>query len=102
MDRSASTVRPPRELATVAEAVLFATAPGDGGGPAALLAFDGAPALDRLIGQLHVVGSQPLHVVARLEYQGVARAVAGRAPGTVQFQASQAPSDALRLLAELS
>ena len=102
MDRSASTVRPPRELATVAEAVLFATAPGDGGGPAALLPFDGATVLDRLIGQLHELGVQPVHVVARLEDQGAVRAVAERAPGAVQVHASQAPADDLRLLAELA
>ena len=104
MDRSASTARAGSDRATVAEAVLFATAPMSGPPPepAALLEFEDATVLDRLIRQLHGLGAQPVHIVARLEDQGAIRAVAERAPGAVQVHASQAAADDLRLLADLS
>ena len=49
----------------VTTAILFATAPGDGGGPAAGMAWEDTTLLGRLCDQLAALGLQDVHVVTR-------------------------------------
>src|SRR4051812_4427575 len=102
MDRSASTARLPREQATVAEAVLFATAPADGGSAAALLEFGDATILDRLLAQLRGLGVAPVHVVGRPADQHALQAVVDRAAGRVLLHLSLTPAADLQVLGDLA
>src|SRR4051812_24662534 len=102
MDRSVSTARLPREQATVAEAVLFATAPAEGGRAAALLEFGDGTVLDRLLAQLRGLGVAPVHVVGRPADQDALQAVVDRAPGRALLHLSLSPAADLQVLGELA
>ena len=79
-------------------AVLFATARDDRGRAAALLPFADATVLDRLLAQLHELGVDPVHVVARPGDEAALRGFRG----DVRVHFSGGAAEDLRLLAELS
>jgi hypothetical protein len=92
----------PRDASTVSTAVLLATAPGAGGGPAALLRCKGGTLLVRLAGQLRRMGIDDIRVLTRPAWQedvGRALDAAGDAAGV---HASPSLAADLRILARIA
>lgn len=101
--QSPPTRRPPAQLSgNIATAVLVATAPGDDGGPAAALPWDGGTLADRLIGQLSNIGIPRMHVVTRPEWEGALRQAAEGAGVAATVHVSQGLSQDLATIAEIA
>jgi hypothetical protein len=79
----------------VTTAIVLATVPAAGGGPAALLPWDGATVLERLLGQLAGLGIGDVHVLARPADEAAVRAVVGD-----RVRASAGTDADLRAIAE--
>jgi len=78
-------------------AIVLATAPASGGGPAALLPWQGGTILSRLLGQLGELGIRDVRVLARPGGEAAVRAVAGD-----RVQLSASTSTDLRAIAEVA
>jgi len=87
----------PADPASVATAVVLATAPAADGGPAALVPWDGGTLLGRLLGQLAALGVADVRVITRSAWEADVRAATA-----VQVLASAAPEADLRSVAEVA
>src|SRR4051794_40661776 len=95
--RGAGARRTGAPLVRGSTAVLVATAAADGGGPAALQAFEGEPVVGRLAAQLASLGIERIHVLPRPAWASAVGAVPG-----VRVEVAEGPPDDLRALARLA
>lgn len=105
--RQSSVRQPPSAAPAVgasqtAAAVLLATAPAEGGGPAAVLPWEDATVLGRLVGQLASLGFGQVDVVTRPAWEAVVGAALESAPVPVRLQLSDDVADDLRTIAEIA
>ncbi|HYH58615.1 MAG TPA: CDP-alcohol phosphatidyltransferase family protein [Thermoleophilaceae bacterium] len=93
--------KPPIQLSgNITTAVLVATAPGDEGGPAAALPWEGGNLLDRALGLMAELGLRDVHVITRPQYEDALRASAEAAGAALRVCAD--PSRDLAEVAELA
>jgi CDP-alcohol phosphatidyltransferase-like enzyme len=85
----AEAVTPPVPGTSVPTAVLLATAPADGAGPAALLSWGGSTLLARTIEQLASLGAGAFHVVTRPQWEHDVARAATRAAVTASADAAE-------------
>jgi hypothetical protein len=79
-------------------AILLATAPAEGDGPAAALPWDGTTVGRRLCDQLLELGAGDIHVVTRPQWTGPAAAHFG----DVEMHAAAGPADDMRAIAAIA
>jgi Family of unknown function (DUF5941)/CDP-alcohol phosphatidyltransferase len=102
-----------RSASGVTTAIVLATAPAPGEGPAALLPFDeGDTLLGRLLDQLTALGVADLHIITRPGWSALVDAAHGSRPrvyaaptpagDATVVHVSPTPADDLRLVAELA
>ncbi len=92
-------VEPPGGIAT---AIVFATAPGEEGQPAATLAWEDHTLVGRLLRQLADMGVPKSYVITRPEWEDALRAAIELAGAAATLQVSAGPSQDLALAAELA
>ena len=85
----------------ITTALVLATAAGEGGGPAAALPWEGAPLLERLLGQLDGIGVARTYVLTRPEWEAQLRESVARV-GTATLEISASPSEDLARSAEIA
>lgn len=83
-------------------AVVLATAPADGGGPAAGLPWEGATVLCRLLEQFASLGVRATHVVTRTAWAPALKPSVAGLGASVELHASPSPAHDLRLVADLA
>jgi hypothetical protein len=82
--------------------VLIATAAADDGGPAALLPFEGATLLERLVEQLRQIGIPRAYVITRPEWEDRLRGVVEAAGPGATLHTSAGLSEDLARIAEIA
>ena len=85
-----------------ARALLFATAPAEDGGPAALLPLAGTTVLGRLLGQLQTLGVGSAFLVTRPEWEELVAAAASHCGAAATVLAADDVGDDLRLTADIA
>src|SRR5215210_6373041 len=85
-----------------ARALLFATAPAEDGGPAALLPLAGTTVLGRLLGQLSILGVGSAFLVTRPEWEELVAAAASHCGAAATVLAADDVGDDLRLTADIA
>ena len=97
------TRRPPARLSgNITDAVLLATAAADDGGPAAVLPYEGAALLERLVDQLRQIGIPRAHVITRPEWEDRVRGAVEAAGAGVVLHTSEGLSEDLARIAEVA
>ena len=91
---------PPDQHAAT-DALLFATTPGEDGGPAAALDLRGTTVLGRLLAQLESLGVRRVWIVTRPEWKAVVEAAASGGD-EISVVASEGVDGDLRLTAEIA
>jgi hypothetical protein len=92
-------VEPPGGIAT---AIVFATAAGEDGRPAATLAWEDHTLVGRLLRQLADIGVPKAYVITRPEWEQALRAAIDQVGAAATLQVSAGPSQDLALAAELA
>jgi hypothetical protein len=83
-------------------AVVTATAAAEGGGPAALLAWEGATVLRRVLDQLAGLGIDDVHVITRPDWAAAVGDELGDHADRVELYASATTADDLRTIARVA
>ncbi|MGH2837741.1 MAG: CDP-alcohol phosphatidyltransferase family protein [Thermoleophilaceae bacterium] len=101
--QSPPTRRQPVELSGgIATAILFATAPAEGGRPAATLPWEDHTLVGQLLRQLVAMGVPKAYVITRPEWEDALRAAIDQAGAPATLQVSAGPSQDLAAVAELA